>query len=148
LNIERGAAQWGRAPVLLLPIDQESAIAVLNSITGDPAVKEAGRCWVRTIPATSQALVSARLAAQADRGVPEDERAPMYPSEAETFLMPLILRTAPIDEEVSLIREGVRESYGEFADIVLTFMVRCCMHAMPEGLRRALIGSAPVAAEV
>jgi hypothetical protein len=70
--------------------------------------------------------VAARLAAQQRAGVPEPDRAPLYSSEAESYLLPHLLRFGRGAEAamLTLLRRDFRRLYGEHAETVLRFMLR------------------------
>jgi hypothetical protein len=109
---------------------------VCASVSDDPDVAAAISRWDRATPSTWHDLVRARLAAQERAGVPEDERAPLYSGDVEGVLTPLIMRMGRGDEAavVTHLRRDCRIKYGEFAKMVLLFMLRTYRHGGTEKL--------------
>jgi hypothetical protein len=106
------------------------------SVADDPAVIEAGKLWDRATPSTHRDLVAAVLAAQERAGIPPEDRAPISSGEIDTFLIPIIMRMGKGDEPIVLaqIRRQLHARYGEFAEIVLGFMLRTYRHDGVAGL--------------
>jgi hypothetical protein len=109
---------------------------VYASVADDPAVVEAGKLWDRTTPSTHRDLVAAVLAAQERAGIKPEERAPISSGEVDGFLIPIIMRMGKGDEPMVLdqMRRQLRARYGEFAELVLGFMLRNYRHSGAEGL--------------
>jgi hypothetical protein len=118
------------APVALSP-DQ-----ICASVSEDPAVVQAVLRWDRATPSTWRDLVAARLAAQAQAGVPEADRAPLYSGQVEEYLTPILMRMGKGDEPSILgqMRQHLGRIYGEHAEIVLRFMLRTDPHHRTEEL--------------
>jgi hypothetical protein len=109
---------------------------ICASVSDDPAVVEAVLRWDRATPSTRRDLVAARVAAQARAGIPENQRAPLYSGDVEGYLMPIILRMGKGDEPSVLaqMRQHLRRTYGEHAEMVLGFMLRTYAHGGTEKL--------------
>jgi hypothetical protein len=75
---------------------------ICGSVADDPEVKEAFANWDRATPSTHRELVRARLAAQERAGVAEADRAPLYASEVESYLLPIIMQMGRNDESATL----------------------------------------------
>jgi hypothetical protein len=118
------------APVKISPDD------IYASVADDPAVIEAGKLWDRATPLTHRDLVAAVLAAQERAGIAPEDRAPISSGEVDGFLIPIIMRMGKGDEPVVLdqMRRQLRARYGEFAEIVLLFMLRSYRHGGTEKL--------------
>jgi hypothetical protein len=117
---------------------------VYMSVAEDPEVIKAGRLWDRATPATHRNLVAPVLAAQERAGVAPEDRVPMSLSEVDDFLIPIIMRMGKGDEPIVLdrMRRQLRARYGEFAEIVLGFMVRNYRHSGAEGLLKLITAAA------
>lgn len=117
---------------------------VYASVAEDPGVMEAGKLWDRATPSTHRNLVAAVLAAQERAGVAPENRVPVSTSEADDFLIPIIMRMGKGDEPMVLaqIRRQLRARYGEFSELVLSFMVRNYKHSGAEGLLRLITKAA------
>ena len=113
--------------------------AIINSVANDPAVRAATGMWDRTAPSTHRDLVRARDEAQARMGILEADRAYLYSTEVESYLLPITMRMARGDEAATIqrLRREFRVLYGDYAERVLTFCLRNYQHANGEGLRRA-----------
>jgi hypothetical protein len=109
---------------------------ICASVSEDPAVVQAVLRWDRATPSTWRDLVAARLAAQARAGIPEDEQAPLYSGQVEEFLTPVLMRMGKGDEATTLaqLRQSLRRTYGEQAEIVLRFMLETYPHGGTENL--------------
>jgi hypothetical protein len=109
---------------------------IYASVADDPAVIEAGKLWDRATPLTHRDLVAAVLAAQERAGIAPEDRAPISSGEVDGFLIPIIMRMGKGDEPVVLdqMRRQLRARYGEFAEIVLLFMLRSYRHGGTEKL--------------
>jgi hypothetical protein len=103
---------------------------IYASVAECPEVRAAGSRWDRATPSTHRDLVAAVLAAQERAGVPADERAPLSSGTVEEYLTPLLMRAGRDDEPlvVAQMRRDMRRLYGEFAEIVLQFMLRTYRH--------------------
>jgi hypothetical protein len=117
-------------PVKISPDD------IYASVADDPAVIEAGKLWDRATPSTHRDLVAAVLAAQERASIAPEDRAPISSGEVDGFLIPIIMRMGKGDEPVVLdqMRRQLRARYGEFAEIVLLFMLRSYRHGGTEKL--------------
>jgi hypothetical protein len=109
---------------------------VVASVACDPEVAAATARLDRATPETWRELVRARLAAQARAGIPEDERAPWYSGQVEEFLTPILMRMGKGDEPTILaqLRQSLRRTYVEHAEIVLRFMLETYPHGGTEKL--------------
>jgi hypothetical protein len=109
---------------------------IYASVADDPAVIEAGKLWDRATPSTHRDLVAAVLAAQERAGIAPGDRAPISSGEGDTFLIPIIMRMGRGDEPMVLdqMRRQIRARYGEFAELVLGFLLRNYRHSGAEGL--------------
>jgi hypothetical protein len=125
-------------PVKISPDD------IYASVADDPAVIEAGKLWDRATPSTYRNLVAAVLAAQETAGIPPGDRAPISSGEVDGFLIPIIMRMGRGDEPMVLdqMRRQLRAKYGEFAEIVLGFMLRNYRHSGAEGLLKLVTPAA------
>jgi hypothetical protein len=114
----------------LLPPVKISPDDTYASVADDPAVIAAGKLWDRATPSTHRNLVAAVLAAQERAGVPVGDRAPLQSGAVDDYLMPLLFRVGRDDEGPLLnhMRRDLRRRYGEFAEIVLLFMLRTYRH--------------------
>jgi hypothetical protein len=120
----------------LLPPVKISPDDIYASVADDPAVIAAGKLWDRATPSTHRHLVAAVLAAQERNGVPVGDRAPLQSGAVDDYLMPLQFRVGRDDEGPLLnhMRRDLRRRYGEFAEIVLLFMLRSYRHGGTEKL--------------
>jgi hypothetical protein len=114
----------------LVPPHEMSPDDVYAAVSDDPAVIEAGRRWDRATPSTHRDLVAAVLAAQARAGVPVADRAPLSSGAVDDYLTPLLFRLGRGDEPdaIAQMRRHTRRLYGEFAEIVMLFMLRTYRH--------------------
>jgi hypothetical protein len=122
--------------------------AIYTSVAEDPAVLAAGKLWDRATPSTHRDLVAAVLAAQERAGIAVDALAPLQSGTVEDYLTPLLFRAGK-DEETDLLaymRRDLRRRYGEFAEIVLLFMLRTHRHGGTEKLLALALASAKAAA--
>jgi hypothetical protein len=117
-------------PVKISPDD------IYASVADDPAVIEAGKLWDRATPSTHRDLVAAVLAAQERASIAPEDRAPISSGEVDGFLIPIIMRMGKGDEPMVLdqMRRQLRARYGEFAELVLGFMLRTYRHDGVAGL--------------
>jgi hypothetical protein len=117
---------------------------ICASVSEDPAVVQAVLRWDRATPSTWRDLVAARLAAQARAGIPEAERAPLYSGQVEEFLMPILMRMGKGDEPSVLaqLRQRLRRTYGEHADLILIFLLKSYRHGGTEKLLALASGCA------
>jgi hypothetical protein len=78
-------------------------------------------------------------AAQARLGIPVADRAPLYSGAVEDFLVPVLFRMGRGEEGAVVVelRRELARLYGEFSEIVLTFMLTNYRHHSMEGLLRA-----------
>jgi hypothetical protein len=109
---------------------------VVAAVASDPEVAAATARLDRATPSTWRDLVAARLAAQARAGVPEADRAPLYSGQVEEFLTPILMRMGKGDEPSVLaqLRQHLRRTYGEYAEVVLMYMLRSYPHGGTEKL--------------
>jgi hypothetical protein len=65
-----------------------------------------------------------------DTNLPVAERVPVPPGETDSYLIPILMRMGRGDERdvVAQMRRDMRRLYGEFAEIVLLFMLRTYRH--------------------
>jgi hypothetical protein len=84
----------------------------------------------RMSPQTWYDLVRARLAAQSARGIPEDKQAPLYSSQVDDIMVPLMMRAGRGDEIaiVAHLRRDCRIRFGTLGERVLTFLLRSYKH--------------------
>jgi hypothetical protein len=131
LRHDVSAEQLGIVPPVTVSPDE-----VCASVSEDPEVIAAVQRWDRATPSTWRDLVRARLAAQAQAGIPEADRAPLYSGQVEEFLTPVLMRMGKDDEPTILaqLRQSLRRTYGEHAETVLTFMLRTYVHGGTEKL--------------
>jgi hypothetical protein len=129
-----------RAHAVILRVDTSAEALgigeIVDSVADDPKVAAATARLDRATPETWRELVRARLAAQARAGIPEDERAPLYSGQVEEFLTPVLMRMGKGDEPTTLaqLRQHLRRTYGEHAEVVLMYMLRSYPHGGTEKL--------------
>jgi predicted DNA-binding transcriptional regulator AlpA len=155
----RGAASRFRAPLPHHDVsDEEPGIVepvkvkvtpdtICGSVAGDPDVREADARLDRATPSTHRNLVHARLAAQARAGIAPEDRAPLHSAQVEEYLLPIIFRMGQGDEQatVAKLRSDLRRLYGEYAETVLSFMLRTYRHGGTEALLEAAMATAAAA---
>jgi hypothetical protein len=149
----------------VIPPAVPTADDLVNSVCDDPAVRQAWTLFDRATPSTSYDLAKARLEAQARAGIAPQQRAPMRVLEIDDYLLPVVLRmdkgdapailawmlgAPPADDHISYLVAGrfsLRRLYGEFAEVVLAFMLREFPHGgLIDGLREAARETAATAA--
>jgi hypothetical protein len=111
---------------------------IVNMVDGDAAVKEARRRADPGVPGSMRDLVAARIAAQRRAGIGVDEVAPIYTSQAEGYLTPIIFKlgsqgglAGPLGiistdaaGTVAWMRQDLSRLYGDQADAVLAYALR------------------------
>jgi hypothetical protein len=113
----------------------------LGHVAKDPEVKSALRASDPAKPETMAALVRARLDAQARAGVALADRAPLYSSEVESLLMPVVFPMSRGDGPGALatLRRDLRRQYLDMGEVVLAHALRVFPHENPgiQALREA-----------
>jgi hypothetical protein len=109
---------------------------IYASVADDPGVIAAGKLWDLATPSTHRNLVAAVLGAQERAGIAAGNRAPLQSGAVDDYLMPLLFRVGRDDEGPLLnhMRRDLHRRYGEFAEIVLLFMLRTYRHGGTEKL--------------
>jgi hypothetical protein len=111
---------------------------------------EAGRRSDPMAPSGMRDLVAARIAAQIRMGIDPSDVAPLYSSEVETVLIPILMRMGRGDAPgiVAALRRDFRRQYGDQSEIVLQFMLCSYQHrhAGIAALREAARATAATAA--
>jgi hypothetical protein len=114
---------------------------VVNLVAMDPDVLEANRRADPSAPSGLRDLVAARLRAQADAGIAPENRAPIYSSEVDSILIPIVTRVGKGDGPVFLafLRRDLRRAYADMSDVVLSFCLKTYQPSGPgiEALREA-----------
>jgi hypothetical protein len=120
----------------IIPVVRPTPDDVYASVADDPAVIEAGKLWDRATPSTHRNLVAAVLAAQERAGIVPEDRVPLSSGQVDEFLIPIVMRMGKDDEPEVLaqMRRQLRARYGEFAEIVLLFMLSTYRHGGTEKL--------------
>jgi hypothetical protein len=114
----------------IVPARKPTPDDIYMSVAEYPEVRAAGARWDRATPSTHRDLVAAVLAAQERAGIPVTDRVPLSSGAVEEYLTPLLMRMGRGDEPlmVAQVRRDIRRLYGEFAEIVLQFMLRTYRH--------------------
>jgi hypothetical protein len=122
----------------------------IHLVSDDPQVRDAFRASDLTVPASMAALVRARLEAQARMGISPEDRAPIFSSEVETILMPVVMCMGEDDGPAKLmeIRGEMRQRYADMGETVLAYALRIYQHNAPgiDQLRAAAREAAAVPA--
>jgi hypothetical protein len=136
--VDRTAEQLGLVPRHVPTPDE-----IYSSVSTDPAVIEAGRRWDLRTPETHRDLVAAVLAAQERAGIPVADRVPLSSGHVEEYLTPLLMRMGRGEEAdvVAQMRRDCRRLYGEFAEVVLVFMLKTYRHGGTEKLLTLATGA-------
>jgi hypothetical protein len=127
----------------LVPRHKATPDDIYASVADDSAVRAAGKLWDRATPSTHRDLVAAVLAAQERVGVPVGDRAPLQSGAVDEYLIPLLFRVGRDDEGPLLahMRRDLHRRYGEFAEVVLLFMLRTYRHGGTEKLLALATGA-------
>jgi hypothetical protein len=114
----------------IVPAQTPTPDDIYMSVAEYPEVRAAGSRWDRATPSTHRDLVAAVLAAQERAGVAAADRVPLSSGAVEEYLTPLLMRAGKGDEPdvIAQMRRDTRRLYGEFAEIVLQFMLRTYRH--------------------
>jgi hypothetical protein len=123
----------------LVEPDEVNPDMILSLVADDPEVKQAGARWDRATPSTHYDLVRARDAAQARMGIPVKNRAFLYSSEIDEYLLPIVVRMWPGDEAATaqVLKRDFNERYNDLSPRVLEFCLRTFHHRNIDGLKRA-----------
>jgi hypothetical protein len=131
----------GRDLGLVPPPPPPTPDDIVASIADDSAVCEANRRADPDIPSTMADLVRTRLEAQARAGIAPENQAPVYSSETDSILLPVVMLMGRGDgpRYLPLLRKEMRRRYGDQGDAVLSYALRTCRHDGPgiEALRAA-----------
>jgi len=108
-------------------------------VADDCKVKEAAARLDRATPSTHYDLVRARDEAQARMGIPIGDRAFLYSTEVDDYLLPIVNCMWPGGEVATAqaLRRDFDERYGDLSSRVLEFCLRTFQHGNIDGLKRA-----------
>jgi hypothetical protein len=91
---------------------------ICSLVASDPEVAAATVRLDRASPQTWHRLVHARLKAQAARGIAEDQQAPLYSSQVDEIMVPIMMRLGRGDEAavVAHLRRECRVRFGDLGE--------------------------------
>jgi hypothetical protein len=120
----------------VIPVVRPTPDDIYASVADDPAVIEAGKLWDRATPSTHRNLVAAVQAAQERAEIAAADMSPLNSGAVEDYLTPLLFKIGKGDDPALLayMRRDLHRRYGEFAEIVLLFMLRTYRHGGTEKL--------------